>query len=121
MAPSLATAACFPQAVTVTLHQWIDELRGALAVEADLDETQLLQLARSAAHNVERKAAPITTYLLGVAVGAASAGPSEVAELTARAQLLADRWDPSTVITDSTPTHHGQDPGVADEQVAPDA
>ena len=51
----------------MTLHDWIDELCDALDIEAEVDEALVLDLARDAAHNVERPAAPITTYLLGYA------------------------------------------------------
>jgi hypothetical protein len=77
----------------VNLHDWIDELCDALDVEAEVDEALVLDLARSAAHNVTRPAAPITTFLLGYAAGLAGAGPDEVERLAARAQALADSWD----------------------------
>ena len=54
----------------MNLHDWIDELADVLDVETEVDEGLLLDLARVAAQNVQKTAAPITTYLLGVAVGA---------------------------------------------------
>jgi molybdopterin-guanine dinucleotide biosynthesis protein A len=77
----------------VNLHDWIDELCDALDIDAEVDEGLVLDLARVAAHNVERPAAPVTTYLLGLAVGSSGAGPDEVERLAARAQALADGWD----------------------------
>ncbi len=77
----------------MNLHDWIDELSDVLDVEVDLDEGLILDLARTAAHNVQRTAAPITTYLLGVAAGAGNADPEAVEQLAARAQLLAESWD----------------------------
>lgn len=77
----------------VNLHDWIDELCDALEVEAEVDEALVLDLARVAAHNVERVAAPITTYLLGFAAGAQDAGPAEVEKLAMRANALADGWE----------------------------
>lgn len=77
----------------MNLHDWIDELSDALDVEVDLDEGLILDLARTAAHNVQKTAAPITTYLLGVAAGAGNADPEAVERLAARAQLLAESWD----------------------------
>lgn len=77
----------------VNLHDWIDELSDVLDVETEVDEGLILDLARSAAHNVERPAAPITTYLLGFAAGASGAGPAAIEALAARAQILADNWD----------------------------
>jgi hypothetical protein len=47
-----------------------------------------LDVARDVAHQVARPAAPLTTYLLGVAVGR-GADPTEAA---ARITALADQW-----------------------------
>ena len=77
----------------VNLHDWIDELSDVLDVETEVDEGLVLDLARTAAHNVQRTAAPITTYLLGFAAGAGNANPEEVERLAARAQQLAESWD----------------------------
>ena len=77
----------------MNLHDWIDELADVLDVETEVDEGLLLDLARVAAQNVQKTAAPITTYLLGVAVGAADANPEQVERLAARAQQLAESWD----------------------------
>jgi len=77
----------------VNLHDWIDELADVLDVEAEVDEGLVLDLARTAARNVEKKAAPITAYLLGVAAGAGDADPEAVERLAARAQQLAESWD----------------------------
>ncbi len=77
----------------MNLHDWIDELCDVLDLETEVDEGLVLDLARAAAHNVERPAAPITTYLLGYAAGVHGAGPSKIETLAARAQALADEWD----------------------------
>ena len=78
---------------TVNLHDWIDELSDVLDVDTEVDEGLVLDLARVAAHNVERRAAPITAYLLGFAVGSRGADPEEIERLAARAQRLADAWE----------------------------
>jgi hypothetical protein len=78
---------------SVNLHDWIDELCDALDLDTEVDEALVLDLARVAAHNVARPAAPITTYLLGYAAGAADADVDEVEALAARAQRLAEGWD----------------------------
>ena len=57
----------------MTLEEWLDTLSRELGlteptVDDDLIRT-LLDVARDAAHEVERVAAPLTTFLLGVAVG----------------------------------------------------
>jgi hypothetical protein len=77
----------------VNLHDWIDELCDVLDVEAEIDEGLVLDLARVSAHNVERRSAPITTYLLGFAAGASGADPEAVEVLAGKAQRLAEGWD----------------------------
>ena len=77
----------------MNLHDWIDELCDALDVETEVDEALVLDLARTAAHDVTKVAAPITTYLLGFAAGEQGAGPDDIERLAARAQALADTWD----------------------------
>jgi Domain of unknown function (DUF6457) len=77
----------------VNLHDWIDELCDALDIETEVDEALVLDLARTAAHNVERPAAPVTTYLLGYAAGQTNAKPDRIERLAAVAQALADGWD----------------------------
>ena len=77
----------------MNLHDWIDELSDVLDLDTEVDEGLLLDLARVAAHNVARPAAPITTYLLGYAAGAQDANPEQIEALAARAQRLAESWD----------------------------
>ena len=77
----------------MNLHDWIDELCDALDIETEVDEALILDLAKVAADNVIRPAAPITTYLLGYAAGRAGAAEDEVEDLAARAQALAEGWD----------------------------
>ena len=77
----------------MNLHDWIDELCDVLDIETEVDEALVLDLARSAAHNVTKVAAPITTYLLGYAAGSQEADLEETEQLAARAQALADHWD----------------------------
>ncbi len=77
----------------MNLHDWIDELCDALDIETEVDEGLILDLARDAAHNVERPAAPITTYLLGYAAAAHEANPERLEALAAAATALAERWD----------------------------
>lgn len=77
----------------VNLHDWIDELCDVLDVEADIDEALVLDLARVTAHNVERPAAPVTAFVLGLAAGSRGASAEEIEKLAARAQALAEGWD----------------------------
>lgn len=75
----------------MTLTEWAEMVRGELELtgmeplrKEDVD--RVLDLARDAAHSVARPAAPLTTYLLGIAVGK-GADPSEAAELLSRLAL----------------------------------
>lgn len=77
----------------MNLHDWIDELSDVLDVDTEVDEGLVLDLARTAAQNVQKTAAPITAYLLGWAAGASDADPEAIEKLAARAQLLAESWD----------------------------
>ncbi len=79
--------------MNVNLHDWIDELCDVLDVETEVDEALVLDLARSAAHDVTKVAAPITTYLLGFAAGAQGSGPEAIERLAGKAQALAEGWD----------------------------
>jgi len=55
--------------------------------------TAVLDLARDVAHGVARPAAPLTTFLLGVAVGR-SANPAATAEMAGQVSRLAEGWGP---------------------------
>ena len=52
-----------------TLQTWAAELATALDLPTGVPVEQLLDVARDAAHRVERPAAPVTTFLVGLAVG----------------------------------------------------
>jgi hypothetical protein len=75
-----------------TVDRWIE----AACAELGLDPGQVpvkavLDLARDAAHQVERPAAPLTTFLLGLAVGAGA----PLADAARQLADLAARWEPS--------------------------
>ena len=48
---------------------WVDAVSHELGLDTPVDVPALLDLAKVAAHQIERPAAPLTTYLLGYAVG----------------------------------------------------
>jgi hypothetical protein len=77
----------------VNLHDWIDELMDVLDIEGEIDEGLILDVARQAAHRVQRPAAPISTYLLGYAAALAGGGAEEVEELAGRVLDLAEKWE----------------------------
>ncbi len=70
------------------MEAWIDAVRAELGIDTAVDTTAILDVARDAAHNVARPAAPITTFLLGAAV-ARGADPADAAR---RIAALAQGW-----------------------------
>ena len=71
------------------LDEWLTKVRAELEIPADaLDTDLLLGLAGEAAHAVVRPAAPLTTFLIGVAVGRGVPLP-QAAE---RVKALAASW-----------------------------
>jgi hypothetical protein len=79
--------------MTDPLSSWVRELASALDLDPDLVGRDLvLDLARDAAHGVARPAAPLTTFLAGLAAGRNGATPDAIedaAEVVRR--LLAER------------------------------
>lgn len=74
------------------LSDWIT----AVCAELDLDpstvqERVILDLARDTAHQVDRPAAPVTAFLLGMAVGAGH----PLAPTAERLSALAATWPPA--------------------------
>ena len=68
------------------LATWIKQLTDELGVSAPTNIDVILDVAKDAAHSIERPAAPVTTYLLGYAV-AQGADPTIVADVVARLAL----------------------------------
>jgi hypothetical protein len=64
-----------------------------LGLEGEIDEGLILDVAREAAHNVLRPAAPVSTYLLGYAAALAGGRPEDVERLAARVVALAAGWE----------------------------
>lgn len=70
------------------LQEWTDRLVAELGLAEPLDEDAIeliLDLARDSAHGVARPAAPLTTYLLGLAVGRGADRDTAAAQITALA------------------------------------
>jgi hypothetical protein len=70
------------------MNDWIAAVQKELGLDVSFDTDAILDVAREAAHATERKAAPVTTYLMGVAA-AQGANPQEVA---AKIEKLAKSW-----------------------------
>lgn len=75
------------------LAGWASGLAADLGIEQALDVDTILDLASDAAHGVMRPAAPLTTYLVGVAVGQAGGDPARVAEVLEHVRAAIDAWD----------------------------
>ncbi|MFF9122546.1 NTP transferase domain-containing protein [Streptomyces sp. NPDC014889] len=78
------------------LDEWISAVKDELGIELDVDIRALLDLARDAAHGVDRPAAPLTTFLVGYAAAQGKGGPEAVAEASRKAAALARRWADET-------------------------
>ncbi|WP_067473197.1 DUF6457 domain-containing protein [Actinomadura hibisca] len=69
------------------LEEWLEAACLELGVErAELDRDLVLDLARDVAHNVARPGAPLTAYLLGLAVGRGTPARDGAARLTGMAE-----------------------------------
>ncbi|GGK93721.1 DUF6457 domain-containing protein [Mangrovihabitans endophyticus] len=86
------------------LDRWVEAATAALGLPADEVRTPMvLDLARDVAHQVVRPGAPVTAYLLGLAVGR-GADPAEAAAVLgalaaswpSRAGSTLTRQDPPT-------------------------
>lgn len=82
------------------LDKWLKEAAAVLDVSpadaAVLGEdavTLLLDLARDAAHGVARPAAPLATFVLGLAVGASGGDMAALRDFARRLADLADGWE----------------------------
>jgi hypothetical protein len=72
-----------------TLESWTEAACAELGIDpAVMDTRMVLDVARDTAHQVARPAAPLTAYLMGVAVG----GGLPADEAAERIRELAARW-----------------------------
>ena len=71
------------------LEDWIKLASAELGLSpADVDHKAVLDVARDVAHNVVRPGAPVTAYLMGLAVGRGA----DPAAVSARLSELAQKW-----------------------------
>jgi len=75
--------------VTDPLDAWIGELAAALDVDPGAVDRELVLDLSHAAHGVARAAAPITTFLVGLAAGQRGGGAESVTQAAATAKRLA--------------------------------
>lgn len=75
-------------------HMWLARIAAILEVDQhELPVAQLLDLTREVAHGVERKSAPLTTYLLGYAAGKKSLTSVEVTDLLSHVSKAVQEWE----------------------------
>jgi hypothetical protein len=76
----------------ISLDDWVAAVAAELGLEGvDVDVEQVLDLAADAAHAVVRPAAPLTTFLAGLAAGRAGGSADDVREAIDAAGALCER------------------------------
>lgn len=89
------------------LEDWLDAACRELGLDrGDIDRDLVLDLARDVAHGVARPGAPLTAFLLGLAVGRGAPARDAAARLTE----LAEGWA-------AAPEPPGQAPGGVPQDV----
>ncbi|WP_174843016.1 DUF6457 domain-containing protein [Cryobacterium sp. Hz7] len=77
------------------LAEWLVALAAALGLDpADIPVGTLLDVARDVAHNVARPAAPLSTFLVGLAAARNGGTPAAIEAASALATRLALTWPP---------------------------
>ncbi|MGB0121233.1 MAG: DUF6457 domain-containing protein [Solirubrobacterales bacterium] len=78
------------------LEEWMATILAAMELDEDVDIAALLDLTRDVAHNVARPAAPLTTFVLGLALGrktTAGEASGELNHLCEELRTIADAQD----------------------------
>lgn len=71
------------------MDEWLEEVATKLGIDPKIDTDAILDLARDVAHSLERKNAPLTSYLLGYAAATKQLQPKEIALLAAEIGAMA--------------------------------
>jgi hypothetical protein len=64
----------------MSLTTWSNELSKALGLDIDVEIDDILDMAREAAHQIERPAAPIAAFLVGYAAAARGGSPADISD-----------------------------------------
>ncbi|WUI03110.1 DUF6457 domain-containing protein [Spirillospora sp. NBC_00431] len=100
------------------LDDWISAACRELGLErGDIDQGLVLDLARDVAHGVARPGAPLTAYLLGLAVGRGAPARDAAARLTE----MAEGWKAPEADVPVPDGPVAEVPGPAGEAVLDDA
>ena len=78
----------------MSLSSWAEKLCDALGLDLEVEIDPILDLARDAAHNIERPAAPLTTFLVGYGAGVRGGSLDDIADCIDIAAELAVPDDP---------------------------
>lgn len=77
----------------MTLQEWVAVVQLDLDIELDLDLDEVLDLARDAAHEIARPAAPLTTFLVGYAAAQRGGGREAITAATDTVRRLIEADD----------------------------
>ena len=82
-----------PIPTDISLEDWAAAVATELGItsDIDIDVEQILDLASVAAHNVKRPAAPLTTFLAGLAAGQAGGSTEDIVNALEVASAFCDR------------------------------
>ena len=90
----VAAAAKRSESMDQITQMWLARVAAVLEVDQhELPIEQLLDLTREVAHGVERKSAPLTTYLLGYAAGKKSLASTQVIDLIHHLSNAVQEWE----------------------------
>ena len=78
--------------MSTSFEEWVTEVCRALGLDEGVDTDAILEIARDVAHGVERRAAPVTTFLIGLAAGRAGGGADSEAGAAATVKRLVATW-----------------------------
>jgi hypothetical protein len=93
------------------LDVWVAAAAGELGLRpGDVQSKAVLDIAREVAHQVLRPAAPLTAYLMGVAVGRGIDPADAAARISALALAWPEREAPKPVHEGPKPVHEGRKP-----------
>jgi molybdopterin-guanine dinucleotide biosynthesis protein A len=82
------------EAMDQITQMWMSRVATLLDVDShEVLTSELLDLTREVAHGVERKSAPLTTFLLGYAAGKDSLSPDEVRKLIETISNAVAEWE----------------------------
>ncbi|GAB7004102.1 hypothetical protein JCM18899A_15740 [Nocardioides sp. AN3] len=75
----------------MTVEEWIPRLAAELGLDTEVDVDAILAIAGDVAHAVERKAAPVSAFVIGLAAGRAGGTPEAVAQAIRATRALIEQ------------------------------